>query len=137
MTRRRWLLAAAVSVALIVGGCAHDVRTRYPAPTALPTGSILLVLTTASSDVVVAIDGMLVVDGAHTGRIRIDGVPVGLVDLTIAIGEGAQHQELWIESGRDTVLPIGAPGGGGAGDAIRNAVISVAGILLYTWIRSL
>lgn len=124
-------------VALVLGGCARDVRTRYPGPAApSSTGSILLVLTRASSDVVVTVDGYLVVDGAHTERIKIDNVPSGYVDLSIAIGEGAQHQQLWIESGRSTVVPIGAPGGSG-GEAIRNALISVAGMALYLWLRSL
>jgi len=133
----RLLLAAAVSIALALAGCAHDVRARYPAQPGLSTGSLVLVFTSAASDVVVAVDGYLIVDGAHTERIRIDGVPSGYVDVTIALGEGAQQQKLWIESGRDTVLPIGAPGGGGAGEAVRNALISIAGIALYTWIRSL
>lgn len=129
----RWLMVALV----VLGGCAHDVRTRYPlAAPGMSTGSILLVLTQASDGVVVTVDGNLVVDGAHTERIRIDGVPTGYVDVSIAIAEGAQHQQVWVESGRDTVLPIGAPGGGGAGDALRNALISIAGIALYTWIRS-
>ncbi len=130
------MLRVILVVTLVLGGCAHDVRTRYPGPAMISTGSIVLVLTQSSSDVVVALDGYLVVDGARTGRIRIDGVPSGYVDLTVAIGEGAQHQQVWVESGRDNVVPIGAPGGSG-GETIRNALISIAGILVYTWIRSL
>jgi hypothetical protein len=132
----RLLVAAAVSIGLL-GGCAHDVRKRYPVEPGLSTGSIVLVLTNAASDVVVAVDGYLIVAGAHTKRIRIDDVPSGYVDVSIAIGDGAQQQRLWVESGRDTVMPIGAPGGDGVGAAVRNALISIAGIALYAWIRSM
>jgi hypothetical protein len=107
----RFLLVAAVSIALVLAGCAHDVRTRYPSEPGEPTGSIVLVLTRASSGVIVAINGNLIVNGAHTQHIRIDGVATGYAELTIAIGDGAQQQKIWVESDRDTVVPIGAPQG--------------------------
>jgi hypothetical protein len=124
-----------LSIVFVIG-CAKDVRTTLPADApGDPTGAIVLVLTQASSDVVVAVNGALVVDGAHTKRDRIEGVPTGYADLAIAIGPGEKQVKVWVEEGRDTVLPVGAPGGGSALDGVKSVALSLAAMAIYAWIR--
>src|SRR5688500_19546240 len=99
---------------LVMAGCARDVRTHFPTPPdELPgdTGSITLVLTRPASDVYVAIDGILVVDGANTSRIHIDGIPSGYASVAVALGDGEKTAQVWIEPGRDTAIPLPSPGG--------------------------
>jgi hypothetical protein len=119
---------------LLVAGCAKDVRTRYPAEPGESVGSITLVFTRGQPDVYVAINGILVVAGAHTSHIRVDGVATGYADVAIAIGPGEKQMRVWVEEGRDTVLPIGAPGGS-ALDSLKSVAMSLAAIALYSWIR--
>jgi len=129
----RSLVAAAVILAL-AGGCAHDVRARYPATPGAETGAIVIVFTESSSGVYVAINGVLVVDDAHTGRIRIDGVDTGYAEVAIAAGPGEKQARVWVDAGRDTVLPIGSPGGSPF-DALKGLLASLAGVALYAWLN--
>ena len=123
-------------VLALVAGCAHDVRARVPQATPHDSvGSIELVLTHPSPDVYVAVNGVLVVDGANTSRIRIDGVSSGYADLAIAMGAAEQQQRVWVDAGRTTVLPLGSAGGS-PWDSVRNIAVSLAAIALYAWIRS-
>jgi hypothetical protein len=124
-------------VASVLAGCARDVRTSIPsAPGAAgePTGTITIVLTRPCPDVLVAVNGALVVRGAHTARIRIDRVPSGYADVAIAMGPGEKQVRVWVEPDGDTVLPLGSPGGS-AGDSLRNLAMSLAAMALYAWIR--
>jgi hypothetical protein len=123
-----------VVVLLLLAGCAKDVRTRYPSVPGEPVGSITLVFTRPSPDVYVAINGRLVVDGAHTSHIRVDGVATGFADVALAVGPGEKQVRVWVEEGRDTVLPIGAPGGSML-DSLKSMAMSLAAIALYAWIR--
>lgn len=120
---------------LVLVGCARDVRTVYPrgAP-GDPTGTITLVFTRPSPDVYVAVNGHLVVDGAHTARVRIDGVATGYADVAVALGPGEQQLRVWVEPDRETVLPLGAPGGT-ATDTIKSMVLSIAALVIYAAIR--
>lgn len=129
----RSLVAAAVILAL-AGGCAHDVRARYPATPGEETGAIVLVFTESSSGVYVAVNGVLVVDDAHTGRVRIENVDTGYADVAIAVGPGEKQVRVWVEAGRDTVLPIGSPGGSPL-DALKSLAMSLAGVALYAWLN--
>jgi len=122
-------------VAIVAGGCAHDVRARLPRATPdESTGSIELVLTHPAPDVYVAVNGVLVVDGANTSRIRIDGIATGYADVAIAMGAGEKQQQIWVEEGKVTVLPMGSAGGS-PWDSIRSMAISLAGVALYALIR--
>jgi hypothetical protein len=123
-----------VVVLLVIAGCAKDVRARYPAEPFEPVGSITLVFTRPSPDVYVAINGRLVVDGAHTSHVRVDGVATGYADVAIAMGPGEKQMKVWVEEGRDTVLPIGSPGGTML-DSLKSVVMSLAALAIYTWIR--
>ena len=132
----RWLLAI---LAIALAACAHDVRARFPSPAGTPpgeTGSVTLVLTRPASDVYVAIDGQLVVDGADTSHVVIDGLPGGYADMTVAIGDGEKAMQVWVEPGRTTVVPVPAPAAS-ATDSIKNMVLSIAAVALYAWIRTL
>jgi len=128
----RFLLAV-----LLVGlvGCAHDVRTQVPGTIpGEPTGVVVLVFTNAQPDVYVAINGVLVVDGAHTQRVRIEGVATGYADVAIAAGPVEKQQRIWVDSDRETVLPMAAPGGS-ALDGLKSMAMSLAAIAIYAWIR--
>ena len=122
---------------VFVTACAHDVRAHYPTPPGEPpgdTGSLTLVLTRPASDVYVAVDGVLVVDDANTRRIHIDGLPSGYASVAIAMGDAEKTVQLWIEPGRDTVLPLPSPGGS-PWESLRNMAVSLAAVALYAWIR--
>jgi len=95
---------------------------------------IELVLTHPSPDVYVAVDGVLVVDGANTSRVRIDGIATGYAAVAIAMGDGEKQQRLWVEEGGTTVWPLGSSGGS-PWDSIKSVAISLAGIALYALIR--
>jgi hypothetical protein len=84
--------------------------------------------------VVVAVNGALVVERARTERIRIDGVATGYADVAIAIGPAEKQVKVWVDEGRDTVLPVGSPGGS-AFDGLKSVVLSLAAMALYAWIR--
>jgi hypothetical protein len=131
------LRATSVAVAIawvVLGACARDVRARYPTAPGDETGSIVLVLTRPSPDVYVAVNGVLVVDGAHTSRVRIDGVETGYAELVIAIGPLEKAVKVWVDAGRDSVLPV-AGVGGSTTESIKNMVMSLAAVALYAWIR--
>lgn len=123
-----------VVVLLLLAGCAKDVRARYPSEPAEPVGSITLVFTRPSPDVYVAINGHLVVSGAHTSHIRVDGVATGYADIAIAVGPGEKSLRVWVDEGSDMVIPLGAPGGSML-DSLKSMTMSLAAIALYAWIR--
>jgi hypothetical protein len=75
-----------------------------------------------------------VVDGAHTGRVRVDGVATGFAELAIAVGPGEKQARVWVEEGRDTTVPIGSPGGSML-DSLKSMTMTLAAIALYAWIR--
>lgn len=125
----RLLLAA-----IFLAACAHDVRAHYPS-NAPPgeTGCVTVVLTRAA-EAYIAVDGTLLVDGANTKRVTIDGLPSGFVDLSIAIGDGEKSSQVWVEAGRNTVVPMPSPASS-SGDSIRNMVLSLVAMLAYAYLR--
>ena len=102
----RWLIL------LILTACAHDVRTNFPGATD-DAGTIVIMLTAPTSDVIVTIDGLLVVEGAHTNRIVIEHVPVGFRELVVADGGGDKERRIWVASDHATTVALGMPGAGG------------------------
>jgi hypothetical protein len=107
--------ATAVSCAIAIhcASCAHDIRTRYPRDTGLPTGSITVLLTRPARDLTVAINGVVVAERTHTRKVTVTGVPAGSTEVIIAAGGGAarieRHVEIWVESGENVSIPLGAP----------------------------
>lgn len=131
----RALVAAAVAVAVAGPACARDVRATLPNPYPPDApGALVLVLTRPSPDVYVAVDGVLVVEGEHTSRIRVDGITPGYVEVAIAIGPAEKQLKVWVDGGRDTVVPVASPGGS-ALDSVKSMVMSIAAIAVYAWIR--
>lgn len=96
-------------VLLLVVGCAHDVKARYPSRADEPTGTLVLAMSRAASDVSVAINGVLVVDGAKTQKIVIEGVPVGTGEVVMTANGADKGFRVWIDSDRPTTVPLGVP----------------------------
>lgn len=98
-----------VVLVLVICGCAHDVHSRYPAAPDEPTGTVVLLMSQPADDVNVAIDGVLVVEDAHTGRIVISNAPTGNHDIVMTANGGEKGMRVWITSDHATVIPIGVP----------------------------
>lgn len=122
-----------LAMASLAAGCARDVDVRYPTPDPAP-GSITIVFTSPASDVTIAVNGILLVDDAHTGRVHIDAVPSGAADVVVAAGAEEKAMKIWIEPGKDTTVPLGSSGQS-AIDGWRGAFVSLAGIALYALLR--
>lgn len=90
-------------------GCAHDVRARFPASAAEPTGTLVLLLSRPASNVTLAIDGQLVVEDARTRRVTIERVPSGTRELAIAANGGDKQLRAWVDADRTTTIPLGVP----------------------------
>lgn len=105
------ILPVVLTVALGVG-CAHDVHTKMPTGPGEETGTITIVLTQAAHDLTVVVDGVLVVERAHTKKARIE-VSDGYHDVLIAAGSGnariERHVEVSVDAGKDIAIPLGSP----------------------------
>ena len=101
------VLLVLVFVALV--GCAHDVHVRFPAPPDVPTGTIVLLLSSAASGVSVAVEGFLVVEDEHTDRVVITNVPVGTQELVMTANGANQAMKLWVGGDHATTVPLGVP----------------------------
>jgi len=126
------VLAAALAV--LAAACAHDVRARFPGDAGGPAGSITFVFTRPASDVTVAVNGQLVVDDVHTGKVHVDNVPTGYADIVVAAGADEKAMKLWIEPGKDTTVPLGSSGASPV-DGWRAAFVSLASVVLYAVLR--
>jgi hypothetical protein len=99
----RWL------VLLVVVGCAHDVKARYPSQPDEPTGTLVLRMSEPASGVTVAVNGVLVVDGEKTDHVVIEGVPAGTGEVVMAANGADKAFRVWIDSERPTTVPLGVP----------------------------
>lgn len=126
---RRWL--ALLLLPIVVLGCAHDVRVRYPDEDPGDHG-ILKVMLDDAADVTVAVNGQLLVDGARTKRVEIHNLPTGFVELAVAAGGSAQQTRVWITADHPTALPMGAPAAGAQSIAasLLSTAVSVAVLIL-------
>jgi hypothetical protein len=124
----------ALFVLALVAGCAHDVRTRFPSAADEPTGTIILAFTKPADDVLVTINGVLVIAGEHTGRVQIDGIPVGTTEIAIAAGPTEKQISIWVNADNPTTIPLGYPGQS-MGDTFKGVIVSLASVLLYALIR--
>jgi hypothetical protein len=105
----KWMLLA---VTVVLAACSHDVRARYPSQANEPTGTLILTMANAASGVSVAVNGVLVVDDAHTGHIQVDGVPVGTQEIIMAANGSDKAFRVWVGSERPTTVPLGVPEAG-------------------------
>lgn len=95
--------------------CSPDsVRVHYPTAPGAPVGTLVLLLSQAASDVTVAINGNLVVDGAHTERVIVDGVPVGTQTVIMAANGMDKQFQIWVDDEHWTTVPLGVPDAGTA-----------------------
>lgn len=122
---------------LALAGCAHDVVAHYPlaaAPASGPTGTLVLQLSKAASDVSVAIDGVLVVDAAHTGHVVIDRVPIGTAEIVMTANGADKDFHIWVGGDHPTTVPLGVA------DHAPNFLETLAGTLItlvaYTLLHS-
>ena len=98
-----------VLVCLLVAGCAADIRTHFPVIPNAPTGTLVLLMGDAASSVSVAINGLLVVENAHTAHIVIDGVPIGTADVVVAANGVDKEFHTWVGGDHATTVPLGVP----------------------------
>jgi hypothetical protein len=120
-------------ILLFLVGCGvDDLHTKFPIATpGQPTGTLVLLLSQPASDIIVAIDGVLVTSEAHTQRLVIEGVPVGTVDITVAANGGEKESKVWVGGDHATTLPIGIP------DASMGFIKTLAGTLITILVYSL
>ena len=88
-------------------GAANDVRAHFPAAPDEPTGTLVLLMSQPASNVSVAINGVLVVEDAHTGRVVIDGVPVGTDEIIMAANGSDKQFRVWVGGDHATTVPLG------------------------------
>jgi hypothetical protein len=124
--------AVAIAALVLAAGCAHDVLAHYPRPPDEldPPGSLTFVLTEAGSDISVAVNGVLLVHDARTSHITIDNLPSGNVDVVVAAGPSEKAMRIWIDSGKETTVPLGSPGPSSL-EGWRASIVSLAGVALY------
>lgn len=118
-------------VLLVVLGCSHDVRTRFPSRSDEPTGTLVLTMTKPASGVTVAIGGVLVVDDEKTSHVVIEGVPTGTREVVMAANGSDKAFQVWIDSDHPTTVPLGVP------DEGMGFIKSLAGSLLSIVVYSL
>nr|HEX4318598.1 hypothetical protein [Kofleriaceae bacterium] len=130
----RTLLAAAMAVALVLAGCAHDVMTRFPAPPGPDsTGSLVILFGEPASNVLITIDGWLVVTDEHTARVVIDAVPIGTRDVVVSANGVDKPFRIWVAGDHATTVPIGVPDGSvGFWKTIAGTIIT---LLVYSWLK--
>ncbi len=121
------------AILILLASCTTaDLHTHFPISTlGQPTGTLVLLMSQPASDIVVAIDGVLITSEAHTQRIVIDGVPVGTVDVVVAANGGDKEVKVWVGGDHASTVPIGIP------DASMGFVKTLAGTLITILVYSL
>jgi hypothetical protein len=132
-------VAVAASLALVLAAaCAHDVATRFPQPAGeapgADGGALQLAFAAPVSSVSVAVNGVMVVRDRRTEKITIADVPTGFADLAIAAGPGEKQLRVWVDSGRTTAVPLGAPDDAPL-TTVRSMALSLLSLALYTLLR--
>jgi hypothetical protein len=120
-------------VLLLVVGCSHDVKARYPSRADEPTGTLVLTMSRPASGVTVAINGVLVVDDEKTQHVVIEGVPAGTGEIVMAANGGDKAFRVWIDSERPTTVPLGVPDEGSG--FLKSLAGSLLSILVYSLLR--
>jgi hypothetical protein len=118
---------------LVIAGCANDVRARYPSAPTDPTGTLVLTMASPASGVTIAINGVLVVDDAHTKHIVIEGVPTGTGEVVMAANGNDKAFRVWIDSTHPTTVPLGVPDEGSS--FVKSLAGSLLTVIVYTLIH--
>ena len=125
----RWL---ALLLVLLVG-CSHDIKARYPSRADEPTGTLVLTMTRPASGVTVAINGVLVVDDEKTEHVVIEGVPVGTTEIVMSANGADKAFRAWIQSEHPTTVPLGVPDEGSG--FLKSLAGSLLTIIVYSLLR--
>ena len=118
-------------VLVILVGCAQDMRVKYPALPEQPTSSVVLLLSDAAQGVSVAVNGVLVLQDAHTERVVIDNVPVGNADIIMTANGGDKPKRVWVADDHAVTVPMGVPDGGGASGFLKTIFASAITMAVY------
>jgi hypothetical protein len=118
----------------LAGACGsssrHQVRMPTSALAGVETGGLTLVFSREASNVVVAVDGVLVVEEAKAKRVHIHGVETGYVNVSIAADGVERATRVWIDSGRATAVPVGNPGTPERMNPVVTTALSVVAFLI-------
>lgn len=125
-----------------VAGCTPaPISVDAPESAGEATGTIAVIFTRPTKGVTIALDGRLVVDRQHTGRVEIRGVDVGVSELQIAAGSGPsrveRHVRVEVDGGKVTAVPVAAPDGSSAGGflgAAASLLALVASSAITQWL---
>jgi hypothetical protein len=118
----------------LLGACDSPAQHRVQMPktslTGVDTGGLTLVFSREASNVVVAVDGVLVVEEESARRVHIDGVETGYVNVSIAADGVERATRVWIDSGRATAVPVGNPGTPERMNPVVTTALSVVAFLI-------
>jgi hypothetical protein len=135
--RRAAVVAASLALA-VATACAHDVAARFPHPDGADpgadVGAIELAFAAPASSVSVACNGVMVVRDVRTEKIVIADVPTGYAELAIAAGAGEKQLRVWVDRGRTTAVPLGAPDDAPL-TTVRSVALSLLSLAVYTLLR--
>lgn len=94
------------------------------------TGQLTLVFSREAKNVVVAVNGVLLVERARAKRVQIFGVETGYVNVSIAADGVERATRVWIDSGRATAVPVGNAGAPERMNPLVTTALSVVAFLL-------
>ena len=120
-------------VLAVVAGCAHDVTTRFPSGPEESTSSLVLLMSDVAQ-VSVAVNGLLVVQDAHTRRIVIDRVPIGTAEVVMTANGADKSFKVWVGGDHATTVPLGA-GPEGSTSFVKALLEAVSAVVVYALIR--
>jgi hypothetical protein len=126
-------MLAAVALAATVAGCAHDVVAHYPSIHGEPTSTLVLLFAPPASDVAVSVDGLLVTNDAHTGRVIVDGVPIGTREVMVAANGTDKDIRVWVGGDHATTVPLGVPDAGVG--FFKTVAATILTLLVYSWLK--
>lgn len=94
------------------------------------SGKVQLVFSREASNVVVAIDGKLVVERSVAKGILIEGVESGYANVSIAADGVERTARVWIDANRVTTLPIGNAGSPERMNPVVTTALSIVAFLI-------
>jgi hypothetical protein len=116
---------------IFVFGCggSRSLEVAFPGAPREAKGALRLVFSESVTDLVVAINGRLVVNGAEARTLRVRGLETGYADVAIAAAGVERQTRVWIESGRTTSLPVASAGPRGSSPLLMGAM-SIAALVI-------
>lgn len=96
----------------------------------METGGLTLVFSREASNVVVAVNGVLVVDKVRATRVHIQGVETGYVNVSIAADGVERAVRVWIDANKATAVPVGNAGRPEQMNPVVTTALSVVAFLI-------